>query len=226
MNVRNIFLCLIGLAWLGLSSAAAKEFVMVSEGGQDVAPAMLRVVATDVEMYADMPTEIMIDLDKDGEPDLCLELVTTVSNTGPTGIQTMSTLRVKGRMGVDLGVSGPLGMGDIIRRGAQYYRTVSLARFQGNDKAKFFFGEWSQSPEEMTGILPIRMRGEDGMYLGFLALRLDGYGNVKELIHAISLEPLLALAVPPLHVPTREDRPRRDGGHPLLVQADLRIAMN
>jgi len=233
MRIRSLALTIIAAAWTAVIPAMASEYVMRTHSDPREEPTVLRVVAPGTTLYSDVPEEIVLDLDGDGVDDVWVTMISSVTKTPLTGFETTTQLRVTARHGVAVGVSGPMQPGDAILRGDQFYRSVSLARFQGNARTEFFFGSWVRGPEEMAGILPVRLIGDDGVYLGYLSLELDGYGNVSRLSHALTMEPMAKLEIPenamdmaPVLIPAVEDTaPMRDDA-PSTMPSDWRIAMN
>lgn len=233
MRIRPFVLTIVAAAWTAVLPAMASEYVMRTHSDPRDEPTALRVVALGATMYSDVPEELVLDLDGDGVDDVWVTLISSVTKTPLTGFETATDLRVTARHGVAVGVSGPMQPGDAILRGDQFYRSVSLARFQGNARTQFFLGSWVRGPEEMAGILPLRLIGEDGVYLGFLAIELDGYGNVTQLSHALSIDPMAKLEIPenamdmlPVPMPAVEDAAPMGNDTPSTMPADSRIAMN
>lgn len=233
MRIRSLALTAIAAAWIASVPAGASEYVMRVHGNPLDEPTVLRVVAPGRSLHSDIPEEIALDLDGDGVDDLWVTLLSSVTTTPLTGFETATSLRITGRTGVAVGVSGPMQPGEAINRGDQYYRSVALARYQGNARTEFFFGSWVRGPDEMTGILPVRLIGEDGVHLGYLALALDGYGNLSRLSHALSMEPLARLDIPenamdmaPAALPAGEDAAPMGDDAPPPVPDMLRIALN
>ncbi len=233
MRIRPLALTIIAAAWTALVPAVASEYVMRVHSDPRDEPTVLRVVVPGLSLFSDVPEELVLDLDGDGVDDIWVTLISSVTKTPLTGFETATSLRVTGRNGVAVGVSGPMQPGDAIKRGDQFYRSVSLARFQGNARTEFFFGSWVRGPEEMTGILPVRLIGDDGVYLGYLAMELDGYGNMSDLAYAMSMKPMAKLDIPenamdmrPTPMPAVEDTAPTSEDRPSTAPENWHIAMN
>ena len=202
-------------------------------------PTVQRVVASGMSLYSDVPEEIALDLDDDGVDDIWITLITLITlitsvTTSPlAGLETATSLLVTARSEFGVGVSGPMQPGEAILRGDPFYRTVSLARFQGNARTEVFFGSWVRGPDEMAGILPVRLNGDHGVYLGYLALALDGYGNLTKLSQALSMEPMAQLEIPcsamdmaPLPTLTIAENPPMRKDAPSTIPENWRIVLN
>ena len=213
--------------------AKASEYVMRVHGDAHDVPLALRVVEPGKMLHADVPGEIALDLDGDGLDDIWVSMHVVVKKAPMAELETSSCLRVTGRNGVAFGIAGPLQPGDVIKRSDQFYRAVTPAHFQGNGRTEFFFGAWVRDPESMSGILPVRLIGDNDVHLGYLAMELDGYGNLTSLSHALSIDPIVTLDIPesafekaPTTMPSVEETAPTADDTPSTLPDDWRIVMN
>ncbi|WP_165971723.1 hypothetical protein [Meridianimarinicoccus aquatilis] len=181
--------------WLAFTVRPVAADELCIAGGNAASEQSISIFQDPIEIASDVPRMVEIDLDKNGTVDVKLELISGASSTPVSGLEVTTLLRIAAESGVGIGIGGPIKAGDTFRRSDMFYRAETLARSQRNLKTSLFYGEWARSPEVVSGILPLRLIRCAEVYLGYLNLSVDGYGNVTVHGYAVTNEPALELTV-------------------------------